>query len=113
MGEARVPYREGSEYRKLLSEYSKLDVLWKSDEEAAIHWILDQNPDFFFHHLPFVGYIEFLFEGSFHGGQRIQSFKADVSCCLGGMHYSPKDQNTRKNHISNPWRFKAAELEKE
>ncbi len=110
-GVARVPYRDISKYHELLHEYSKLDVPWKSDEEAAVRWILDRNPDFFSQHMPFIGYVEFLFEGGFRGGQRIQSFKADVSCGMGGMHYPPKDQNTTKDRDSSPWRFKAAGLE--
>jgi hypothetical protein len=110
-GNARVPYRDSEEYRKLLSGYSKLDVPWKSDEEAAVRWIIDRNPDFFSQHMPFVGYVEFLFETSLRGGQRIQSFKADVSCVIGGKHSPPKDQNAYKDRDSSPWRFKASGIE--
>ena len=31
----------------VVSEYSSLDVPWKSDEEAAVKWILEREPDFF------------------------------------------------------------------
>lgn len=108
-GQVRVPYRENSEYRALVSEYSKLDVPWKSDEEAAVRWILGRNPDFFARRLPFVGYLEFLVEGGFRGGQRIRSFRAEVSCGIGGEHYPPKDRAAYKERDSSPWRFKADE----
>lgn len=107
----RVPYREQSEYSKLLSDYSKLDVPWKSDEEAAVKWILNLDSDFFSKQIPFIGYVEFLYEGSMHGGKRIQSFKANISYCIGGMHIPPKDESVYKERMSPsiPWRFEAKE----
>jgi hypothetical protein len=91
----------------LLSEYSRLDVPWKSDEEAAVRWILERRPDFFSTDLPFIGYIEFLFEGSIHGGQRIRTFEASVSYGMSGLHSPPKDRNAYKDRDSSPWRFRA------
>ena len=38
---------------KLLSQYSTLDVPWKSDEEATVRWILERNPEFFSKQDPF------------------------------------------------------------
>jgi hypothetical protein len=90
-GTIRVPCRERSEYGRLLSQYSTLDVPWKSDEEAAVRWMLERDPESFSKQIPFIGYIEFLFEGGFHGGQRIQSLRAEVSYAMGGMHCTPRD----------------------
>ena len=59
----QVPYRERERYGELLSEYSRLDVAWQSDEEAAVRWIVGREPDFFAKQIPFIGYVEFLFEG--------------------------------------------------
>lgn len=106
----RVPYRERSTYTKLLSDYAKLDVTWKSDEEAAVHWILSRQPEFFSINIPFIGYVEFLFEGSIREGQRIKFLKADVSyLAMDGSHIPPKDTNAYKDRDSSPWRFKAEE----
>ena len=58
-GTIRVPYRERDEYSKLVYEYSRLDVPWTSDEEAAVQWILNRDPEFFAKHIPFIGYAEF------------------------------------------------------
>lgn len=109
-GTIRVPYRERSEYSKLLMEYSKLDVPWKSDEEAMVRWILARQPDFFDKYLPFIGYVEFLFEGSFRGGQRLQSLKIYISYGMSGMHHPPKDKNAYRKH--GPWKFKAEDITK-
>jgi hypothetical protein len=112
-GSVRIPYRERAEYSERLSEYSRLDVPWKSDEEAAARWLVEKEPDFFAKRIPLIGYVQFLFEGHFHGGQRIRSLKASVSCGIGGMHAAPKDPAARNGRDSIPWRFKAdAEAEK-
>jgi hypothetical protein len=91
----------------MLSEYAKLDVPWKSDEDAAVRWILDKQPDFFARQLPFIGYVQFRYEDGFYGGQRITSFKADASCGIGGIHSAPKDRNAYKDRHLKPWSFKA------
>jgi hypothetical protein len=111
-GTIRVPYSERNEYNSLLREYSKLDVPWQSDEEAAVRWLLTKKPDFFSKHLPFIGYIEFRFEGGFYGSQRITSFKADVSYGMSGEHYAPKDKSAYKDRDSTPWRFRTKEKAK-
>lgn len=102
-----VPDREQKEYRALISAYSQLDVDWKSDEEAAVKWILKKDPLFFERSLPFVGYVEFLFEASFYGSQRITSFKSSVSYGIGGMASVPKDPKSKRNQDISPWRFQA------
>ena len=107
-GRIGIPQRNRNEYYKLLHNYSKLNVPWKSDEEAAVRWILKQQPKFFAKNIPFMGYIEFLFEGNFYGRQRIKSFKADVSYCIPGGHYSPKDKDIYNKRSEIPWRFKAS-----
>lgn len=110
-GIIRVPYTDREQYERLISDYAKLDVPWKSDEDAAVRWILEKQPDFFAKHLPFIGYVEFLYECGFRGGQRITSFKADVSCGMGGIHSLPKDKAVYRDRDSKPWSFKAQEEE--
>ena len=105
-GTIKVPYVERNEYMKLLQNYSKRDVPWKSDEEAAVRWILSKKTDFFSKHIPFIGYLEFMFEGQFHGSQRLKSFNADISYAMDGMHYAPKDKKAYQQR-DIPWRFQA------
>jgi hypothetical protein len=109
-GQMSVPQREYEAYGKLISEYSGLDVPWKSDEEAAVKWIIERDPKFFEHNLPFMGHLEFLFEAPFQGGQRILSFKAEMNYAVGGTYAEPKDKSIKENARSEtPWRYKARE----
>jgi len=98
-GEVGVPQRESKEYGNLVSEYSTLDVPWNCDEEAAVKWIVAKDPDFFKKHLPFVGYVEFLFEFPFYD-------EGEMRMLLGGTHTIPKDPNALKDR-DVPWRYKA------
>jgi hypothetical protein len=104
-----VSHRERQRYGELLSEYARLDVPWTSDEEAAVRWVLGREPDFFEKQIPFIGYVEFLFEGYFYVGQRVRSFHAEVTYGMGGKHSAPKDPSTYKDRDSIPWRFEAKE----
>ena len=100
----RVADRDRKAYSKLVWDYAQLDVPWTSDEEAAVQWILGRDSDFFVTNIPFIGYVEFLYEPGFYGGQAIQSFKADISYNTGGIYSIPKDPAVEQNrHI--PWRF--------
>ena len=105
----QVPYRERERYGELLSEYSRLDVAWQSDEEAAVRWIVGREPDFFAKQIPFIGYVEFLFEGQFYGSQRVRSFHAEISYGMTGIHSVPKDKSVYQERSSIPWRFEAGD----
>lgn len=106
-GTLRVPYSEREEYQILLQKYADLDVPWRSDEDAAVRWILQSDPDFFERGTPFIGYIEFLYEGSFHGTQRITSFRAEVTYGMSGLHYAPDNDDIYEDRDSRPWSFRA------
>lgn len=105
-GTLSVPERERHEYSDLMEAYSKLDVPWTDDEEAIVKWILARDAKFFERALPFIGYVEFLFEAPFYGGQRVTALKADVSYGISGLHRSAKDPNAARSR-DIPWRFKA------
>lgn len=106
-GVITIPKRVYSPYRKLVSIYSTLDVPWNSDEEAAVIWILKQQPDFFASNLPFIGYVEFLLEKRFYGNQPLRAFNAEVFYGLSGLHTPPRDKEDYKSRFSMRWRFKA------
>jgi hypothetical protein len=108
-GELAVPEREREQYDQYMAEYSKLDVPWISDEEALANWILQCDPTFFEHSLPFIGYVECLFEDEFYGGQRITVFKAEITYNVSGIaQSSPKTKNIIDGGRDDlPWRFKS------
>jgi len=83
-GMIQVPRLARSSYDALFQEYQKQDVPWTCDEEAAVKWILKKQPDFFSHCLPFIGYLQFHFEGPFRGGQRITGFDYRTSWGISG-----------------------------
>jgi hypothetical protein len=107
-GRLQVPEIEQSRYDELFQRYQKLDVPWASDEEAAVKWILKQDPDFFSKNLPFIGYVQFHFEGTFRGGVRVTSFEYDIpnSSSMSVIATPPKDPNADKNR-GGTWRFDA------
>ena len=108
-GDLGIPERELRQYQSYLEQYSKLDVPWTSDEEAAVRWILKQQPDFFERSLPFIGYIELLFDAPFYEGWRIKRFEAHISYGMSGLRAEPKDGNIDVDvpPHGNTLRFKA------
>lgn len=106
-GRITVPGVEQKEYMKLLSQYAKLDVPWASDEDAAVRWILRSRPDLFSRHLPFIGYVQLRYEGSFPGGQRVRSLKIELTYVIGGMHTPPKYRDAYRDRHLEPWSLTA------
>jgi hypothetical protein len=102
-----VPGRERDDFDRLLSEYRRLDVPWRSDEDAAVHWILSRDPDYFAKNIPFIGYVEVLFEGSLHGGQRIRSLSLGVPFSMSGWSLLPRDETVVTYQDLSKWRFSA------
>ena len=80
---------------------------WKSDEEALVKWILKKDPEFFSHSIPFIGYLQFLYETSLSKGLRITKFYAIANFGVGGLGSLPKDENDNnyKGRDDFPWRF--------
>lgn len=105
-GTLHVPRKEREPYERLLREYSRMDVPWSSDEEAAVRWILVSDPQFFAKSIPFVGYVQFLFETSLHGGQRVKRIHVDMTYGAGGLHAPPRDETVYKTR-QGPWRLRA------
>ncbi len=104
-GTLGVPQRERQAYLRHLETYSTLDVPWASDEEALCQWIEAEDPEFFARCIPFVGYVEFLFENDFHGSQRMTSFQANVGFGISGASAIPRDPADKRINDNSPWRF--------
>lgn len=106
-GQLGTPSRNREAYDKYRQEYRKLEVPWVDDEEALCAWILKRDPEFFATNRPFVGYVQFLIEDCFPGGQRIEAFSATMSWVVNGLHQSPKDPHAERRHSDmKGWRFK-------
>lgn len=105
-GSVGVTTTDGAAYWKLLSEYGSLDVPWKSDEEAAVKWILEKDPKFFEKHLPFVGWVQFRYEPPTSGEVSVEKIHVFYSWGVSGLHVPPRDPEVNKNR-DGPWRFKA------
>ena len=101
----QVPRCEREEYDAKLQAFMRKDVPWKSDEEAAVKWIVSKDRSFFARHIPFVGYVQLRYEGSFQGGQRLTSLSVEVSAGIGGVHLPPKDPSAAEGRDNLPWRF--------
>ena len=101
-----VPQAARTEYETLLAEYSKMDVPWTSDEEAAVKWILQRNPSFFERRQPFMGYVQFRIEGSLPTNVRIKSIGVFYSWGFSGLHNPPKTLEAYQGRDEH-WRFDA------
>ncbi len=111
-GMLSVPKRQQQQYQDLLMKYQRLDVPWASDEEAAVEWIVKNDPNFFNNPAPFIGYVQFLFEGRLKGGQCIKTINFNIICSASGESTIPKDgdRNTQRIRSEIPWRFKASSI---
>jgi hypothetical protein len=108
-GVLSVPVRQQQSYTELLMKYQKMDVPWKIDEEAAVEWIVKNDPKFFESPAPFIGYVQFLLEISLKGGQSIKTMTFDIKYGTGGLIRSSKDPNDfiERMKLDVPWRYKA------
>jgi len=107
-GVLKVPSCEHKPYGKFVSKYSTMDVPWRSDEEAVVRWILENDPRFFEKHLPFVGYVQFLFETRLSPRFSLKNLTARICYMVGGGHAPPKDKSVYEER-TGPWRFVAPE----
>jgi hypothetical protein len=106
-GTVGVPYRDREPYYELLRKYAEQDAPWKSDEEAAVGWILAKDPAYFEKSTPFVGYLQFLYETQLAGNCRIRGMKIQLTYSAGGTHLPPADPKAWEGR-DGPWRFRAS-----
>lgn len=105
-GDFGVPGRERLRYELLRVEYgARSDIPWSSDEEAAVRWILQKHPEFFNRNLPFIGYVQLLFEGEFVAGHGFNQMRLQISYSLGGLHQPPPNKDVEAQMWTIPWRF--------
>ncbi len=105
-GNVGVPRKDQVRYEKLCLEYQRMDVPWKSDEEAVVRWIVGREPGFFDKETPFVGYVQFLYETTLTSGVRLRSVEAQADATLSGLAMIPKNGD-EKDRLDVPWRYVA------
>ena len=98
-----VPDLNMIEYREYYNAYKQLDVPWVDDQNALAEWIVKEDPAFFANHIPFIGWIEILYEGSIGGSRRFNEINISLGIGISGMHSSPKDAYTPD--YRSPWNF--------
>lgn len=103
-GTLRVPDKARHRYIEHLKKFAKTDrlLLGVIDQEAAVRWILDKEPAFFEHNLPFIGYVEFLWEKQIRGHQRLKQLRILVQYGRGGFGRTPEGHDD-----ADRWRFKS------
>jgi hypothetical protein len=100
-GTLRVPYSIRERYEARLKEFSGSGRATSVDEEAAVTWILAMQPNFLDKELPFIGYVDFLWETQIRGHQRVQRLNIGLSYMRSGHVSPPPGSNDRDR-----WRFK-------
>lgn len=103
-GMVAVPRRNRIAYDRLLQKFQRSHVPWPSDEDALARQITARQPSFFRSPIPFVGYVQVLYEGQFWAGIRLTKLNVNASYVVGGMHLPPRDKALYKGR-SGPWRF--------
>ena len=101
-GTLRVPKKVRQRYIRYLKDFAGTKRPTTVDEEAAVRWILDKEPTFFEQNLPFIGYVEFLWEKQIRGDQRLKQLKIHLSYSRGGFARVPDGHDGLDR-----WRFKA------
>lgn len=85
-----TPDVEWQPYGDLLREYALGDVPWASDEGAAVQWIVNNDPEFFSKQIPFIGYVEYLYESRLKRSDCVDSLSIDIAWSVGGLTTAPK-----------------------
>jgi hypothetical protein len=108
----RIPNRDREDYEKLLREFQrKANVSWGSDEGAAVRWIVAEDPTFFEKRVPFMGYLQFLYESRLQKTRRVASFSVDVEYALGGRAILPREDVLSQFNERRPWDYRAPDAE--
>jgi len=107
----QVPREQLQLWQKYWGEYimqysgDKYDGVKQMDQEAFAQWIIQKDPDFFQKTLPFIGYLQFLYEAELGQGVRIKRFHSQASWMIGGISVLNYEDPFFKEH-GGSWRFK-------
>lgn len=100
-----VPKRNRQAYREYLKKYTDLGLQTKSQNghEGLVLWILEQDSDFFKKEMPFIGYVQILYEQDFQGGKRLKNIHVHFGIGVSGLSIFPL--NNRAELFDTYWRI--------
>jgi len=104
VGRISIPYRQQTRYRQYLKQFSKMEVPWPKDQEAAVKWMARQEPDFLKKEMPFIGYVQFHFQLSANRSGRYVS-KMWFALTFGRSGGEYPDGHEERDEIR--WRYRA------
>lgn len=102
--ELRVPQEARQRYEAVLLQYTRSRMQGSSNEEAAVRWMVEKEPKIFEETIPFIGYVQFLFEGDMANNRRVTEFWAKGAYALSGLH---ADGDSSETLPDGPWRYRA------
>ena len=81
-----IPEVDRSNYLAHFAVFKKQDdVNWTNDELALAYWITQKEPDFFNKNIPYIGWIQFRYEGHIQGSKRIKTINLLTGFSVGGL----------------------------
>ncbi len=83
-GSLSIPRMAQEAYYAKMREWGKTNPPWSSDEHELCVWIDSEDPDFFSHEFPFIGYLQVRIEGETRGVQ-LKSLSIKVSAGISGL----------------------------
>lgn len=103
-----IPRSVRKPYTDLLQTYSRRgDVPAAWDEESAVRWIVRREPDFFAKRLPFVGYIQVMYEGNFGGDRRLRSMHLSIGYAMSGFVQASASRKATGPGFDRHWEYAA------
>jgi hypothetical protein len=104
-----LPQAARSAYDKLWGRWATTDRAWADDEDALCRWIAKEQPDFFEHEFPFVGYIQVRVEGFLLGmlngdpKSGLEQITLEWNWSISGIE-SPEEPRSKQDSESH-WHF--------
>jgi hypothetical protein len=108
-GSLSIPRMANEAYYAKMQEWWKTNPAWSSDEHELSVWIASQDPDFFSHDFPFIGYLQVRIEGETRGLQ-LKSLSVELGSAVSGLS-SPSKRRGRTT-TGEKWFFDASKIRK-
>jgi hypothetical protein len=108
-GSLSIPRTANEPYYSKMHEWWKTKPAWSSDEHELSVWIVSQDPDFFSHEFPFIGYLQVRIEGETRGLQ-LKSLSVEVGSAVSGLTGASKGRV--RTTTGEKWFFTASKIRK-
>jgi hypothetical protein len=109
-GSLAIPRMAQVAYYAKMHEWWKTNPLWSSDEHELCVWIANQDPDFFSHEFPLIGYVQVRIEGETRGVQ-VKSLSIRVSSSVSGlMTFSSVSKGQGRPTTGEKWFFDVSKI---